>query len=134
MSPAQATLRGAVTALVVALPVAVFNQLLVAAGDIESGSPVTVVFWVLILFGGAAGGWAVIRLAPAAALGHAAAAGVLAYVVVQGIGIVRRVVAGDSLSWPAFPFLALLMATAGMVGGMIARRWNAQAGELGDRG
>lgn len=132
MTPTQATWRGAVTALVVALPVAVFNQLLIAAGDIESGSPVTVLLWLLILFGAAAGGWGVLRLAPQAGLAHAAAAGALAYAVVQGVGIVRRLLADEPLSWLAFPFLALLMATAAMVGGMIARRWNTQAGELGD--
>jgi predicted permease len=132
MTPTQATWRGAVTALVVALPVAVFNQLLIAAGDIESASPVTVLFWLLILFGAAAGGWGVLRLAPDAGLPHAAAAGALAYAVVQGVGIIRRLLADEPLSWLAFPFLALLMATAAMVGGMIARRWNAQAGELGD--
>jgi hypothetical protein len=134
MTPMQATWRGAVTALVVALPVAVFNQLLVAAGDIESASPATALFWLLILFGGAAGGWAVLRLAPGAALAHAAAAGALAYVVVQGVGIVRRLLAGEPLSWWAFPFLALLMASSAMFGGMIARRWNTQAGPLDDAG
>jgi hypothetical protein len=134
MTPMQATWRGAVTALVVALPVAVFNQLLVAAGDIESASPPTALFWLLILFGAAAGGWAVLRLAPGAALANAAAAGALAYVVVQGVGIVRRLLAGEPLSWWAFPFLALLMASSAMFGGMIARRWNTQAGPLDDAG
>lgn len=134
MSPIQATWRGAITTLVVALPVALFNQLLIAAGDIEASSPVTVLFWLLILFGAAAGGWGVLRLAPQAGLAHAAASGAIAYLVVQGVGIVRRLLADEPLSWLAFPFLAMLMATAAMVGGMIARRWNAQNGPLGDDG
>lgn len=124
LSPAQATWRGAVTALVVALPVAVFNQLLVSAGDIEGDSPVVLAFWVLILFGAAAGGWGVLRLCPQAALAHAATAGAIAYVVVQAIGIVSRTIRGESLSWAAFPLLALMMATAAMLGGMFGRRWN----------
>lgn len=124
MSPIRAVWRGAVTALVVALPIAVFNQLLVSAGDVEEGSPVVLLFWLLILFGAAAGGWGVLRLAPDAALSHAAAAGALAYVVVQGIGIVSRLARGEPLSWVAFPLLALMMATAAMLGGMFGRRWN----------
>lgn len=128
MSPTQAVWRGAITALVVALPVAVFNQLLVSSGDVDEGSPVVLLFWLLILFGAAAGGWAVLRLAPDAALSHAAAAGALAYLVVQGIGVVSRLVRDEPLSWLAFPLLALLMATVAMFGGMFGRRWNRDTG------
>jgi hypothetical protein len=124
MSPTQAMWRGAVTALVVALPVAIVNQLLVAAGDINEGSAATLVLWVLILFGATAGGWAVLRLCPAAELWNAAGAGAIAYAVVQGIGIVSRLWRGESLSWIAFPMLALLMATSAMLGGMFGRNWN----------
>lgn len=129
LSPAQAMWRGVVTALVVALPVAVFNQLLVSSEDIDGDSPVVLFFWVLILFGAAAGGWGVLRLCPQAALAHAAAAGAIAYVVVQAIGIVTRTIRGEALSWAAFPLLALMMATAGMLGGMFARRWNSTGTE-----
>lgn len=116
--------RGAITALVVALPVAVLNQLLVSSGDIDGDSPVVLLFWLLILFGAAAGGWGVLRLCPDARLAHAAGSGALAYVVVQTIGIASRSIRGESLSWAAFPLLALLMATAAMLGGMFGRRWN----------
>jgi len=122
LTPGQALWRGTVTALVVALPAGVFNQFLVSSGDVAGGSPWAVFFWVLIMFGGAAGGWAVIRLAPSASLAHAAGAAALAYVVVQSMGIVRRLVTGDSISWVAFPFLAVLMAVCGMLGGMFAGR------------
>lgn len=122
MTPSQGFWRGVATCLVVALPVAVFNQLLVAAGDIEEGSPWVLVFWALILFGSAAGGWAVVRLAPSAGLAVAAGSGATAYVVVQAIGVVRRLAAGEPLSWLAFPLLALMMATTAMLGGMFARR------------
>jgi hypothetical protein len=132
LSPNQAMWRGAVTALVVALPVAVFNQLLVSSGDIEEGSPAALLFWLLILFGAAAGGWGVLRLCPGAALAHAAGAGAIAYAVVQGIGIVSRLLRGEELSWIAFPLLALLMATASMLGGMFGRRWNRQVAGAGD--
>jgi predicted permease len=118
--------RGAVTALVVAVPVAVFNQLLISAGDIESDSPSVLLFWLLILFGGAAGGWGVLRLCPDASMAHAAGAGAIAYVVVQSVGVILRLIDGDDISWVAYPMLLLMMATAGMLGGMFGRRWNRQ--------
>jgi hypothetical protein len=130
----QAVWRGAVTALVVALPAGILNQLLVSSGDLTGGSPFAILFWILILFGGAAGGWAVIRLAPRAPLSAAAAAAGIAYVVVQSIGIVRRVIAGESISWLAYPMLFLLMATCGMLGGMFAGRTERRYGAGGDDG
>ena len=80
-------------------------------------------FWALILLGGAAGGWATIRLSPAASLPYPAGAAALSYLVVQAVGVVLRLIDGDSISWLAYPFLALFMATCGMLGGMFARRW-----------
>jgi hypothetical protein len=129
MTPSQGFWRGTVTALVVALPAGVLNQLLVSSGDIDEASPVAILFWMLILLGGAAGGWTVIRLAPSARLSAAAGAAALAYGIVQLIGIVRRVGAGESISWIAFPFLALLMATCGMLGGLFAARTVRRYGE-----
>lgn len=134
MTPVQAMWRGAVTALVVALPVAVFNQALINSGDIAKDSPAVVLFWVLILFGAAAGGWGVLRLCPEAGLAHAAGAGAIAYVVVQSMGVVFRLYRGERLSWVAFPFLALMMATAAMLGGMFGRRWNRQNAPEGGQG
>ncbi len=131
LSPSEAMWRGAVTALVVALPVAIFNQILVSGGDTDDGSPVTLLLWCLILFGAAAGGWGVLRLCPEAPLSRAAASGAIAYGVVQGIGIVTRLLRGEPLSWIAFPLLALMMATAAMLGAMFGRRWNRTAAESG---
>lgn len=123
MTPPQALWRGVVTALVVALPVAVFNQILVAGGDVDGDSPAVLLFWLLILFGAAAGGWGVIRLCPTAGLPWAAGSGAIAYVVVQTIGVVARTIRGEDISWIAYPLLLLLMATAAMLGGMFGRYW-----------
>ncbi len=127
LSPSQALWRGAVTALVVVLPLAVINNVVVADGQ-EPGSPLVLLLFGLILLGGAAGGWAVVRLSPSARLVHAASASALAYVIAQGLGVVLRLARGDELSWVGYPFLALLMATCGMLGGMFARRWQQQNG------
>ncbi len=128
LEPGQAFWRGVVTTLVVTLPAGILNQLLVDSGEIESNSPIAMLFWVLILLGGAAGGWAVIRLAPTARLAHAAGAAAVAYVATQSVGVVKRLIQGDHISWLAYPFLALLMGTCGMLGGMFARRWLSQNG------
>jgi len=127
LTPQQAFWRGVITTLVVALPVGVFNQVLVDSGDIDEASPATILFVVLILFGGAAGGWAVIRLSRPAPLSYAAGAAALAYVVVQGLGVVKRLIWGpDDFSWFGYLFLASLMAMCGMLGGMFGRRWHDQ--------
>lgn len=127
LTPTQALWRGAVTALVVVLPVAVFNNLLVSDGE-DPASPLVLLLFALILLGGASGGWAVIRLSSTAGLPHAAGASALAYVVAQALGVVLRLLRGDDLNWLGYPLAALLMATCGMLGGMFARRWQGQSG------
>lgn len=128
LDPGQAFWRGVVTTLVVTLPAGILNQLLVDSGEIEASSPLAMIFWLLILLGGGAGGWAVVRLAPRAKLSHAAGAAALAYALTQSFGVVKRLIEGEHISWLAYPFLALLMATCGMLGGAFARRWLSQNG------
>ena len=123
MSPLQALWRGAVTALVVVLPVGVLNQYLVSSEVISRNSPVAILLRLLILLGGASGGWAVIRLSPKAPLPYAAAASAIAYVVVQSIGVILRLISNEPIGWLGYPLLALMMATCGTLGGMYARRW-----------
>lgn len=124
LSPAQAVWRGTVTALVVALPCAVLNEILQAGEDGSDATVAALIFNALILFGAAAGGWATLRLSPEAKLSHAAGSGALAYVIVQGIGVLSRTFRGAEISWIAYPLLLLMMATVAMFGGMFARRWN----------
>lgn len=123
LTPRQALWRGTITALVVVFPVAVLNN--IAVGDGE-GSPLSLLFFALTMLGGAAGGWAVLRLSSTARLTHAAAAGAGAYLIAQGVGVVLQLARGDSPSWLAYPFLALLMACCGVLGGIFAARWQQQ--------
>ncbi len=116
LPPGAAVWRGTLTALVVALPAALLNQFVL------DEPPIAQLLWLLILFGAAAGGWAVVRLSPTARLPHAAAAGALAYLIVQALGTLRRLGAGEPISWIAYPFLAAFMAVVAMLGGMYARR------------
>jgi hypothetical protein len=119
--PVQAMLRGAVSAVLLVLPAGIINQIVVDGDD--GIPPIVFVLWAVILLGGAAGGWATVRLSPQAPLPYAAGAAALAYGIVQGIGVARRLITGGDISWLAYPFLAMLMATCGMLGGMFARRW-----------
>ena len=119
LSPVGAVWRGAVTALLIALPAGVVNQFVVGG---DGTSLVVLLLWIVIMFGAATGGYAVLRLAPSAGLPHAAAAGALAYAAVQLLGVIRRLASGETISWIAYPFLALLMAIMAMFGGMYARR------------
>jgi hypothetical protein len=128
LTPSAAVRQGVLTALTVALPAALLNVLLV---DKEgTNSPWKFALWFVILFGGAAGGFAVLRLSKSAGFVHAASAAFWAYLIVQGIGVVRRLFSGAPISWIAFPFLALLMATCGMLGGALERKWE-QGGAQG---
>ena len=124
LTPTAAVRQGLLAALTVAVPAALLNVLLV---DREgSSSPWKFALWLVIMFGAAAGGFAVLRLSRSAGLVHAAAAGFWTYVIVQGIGVLRRLFAGEPISWLALPFLALLMATCAMLGGAFERRWERQ--------
>ena len=55
LEPLQALWRGIITGLVLVMPAAILNNLLIDDGTIEPGHPATFVFWLLILLGGAAG-------------------------------------------------------------------------------
>jgi hypothetical protein len=47
---------------------------------------------------------------------------------VQGVGIVRRLATGDSLDWLSIVFAALLAASTGAVGGLMADRYRHRPG------
>lgn len=128
MTPPAALWRGMLTALFLFVPAALLN--LAVSSDADAGpSPlVTAVFYVVILLGAGAGGWATIRLSPDAHLWYASASPTLAYLVVQGFGIVRRLLASEQIRWGAYVFHFLLVATCGMLGGMFARRLTSETG------
>lgn len=80
-------------------------------------------FVALYLFLAACSGFAAARLAPDKLLQHGAATAGLAYCIVQGIGVIRHLIVGEAVgSFIGFAYLALLMATCGMLGAMLERR------------
>lgn len=113
----RSILTGAAVTILLALPPALIG--LVRADDELNGSgwvPL-IFFWTLAAF--VVGGFVAARPQPHAPLAHGAVAVLLAYAVVQGIGAVVDV-NDDGVAWLSIPFLALLAASTGMIGGMVA--------------
>jgi putative membrane protein (TIGR04086 family) len=123
----SSVLRGVAVTLVIAVPPAVVVQLM-DDGDDMAASNWTRVAFLVILVGFGAGGWVAARRQPAAPLAHGAAAAFAAWAVVQGVGIVRRLATGDSLDWLSIVFAALLAASTGAVGGLMADRYRHRPG------
>lgn len=123
-APLTALRNGIISGFVIVLPVGILNQWLIDTERIESSSPIVFLFYALIMLGAASAGWATIRLSERASLGYAAVAGAMTYIIVQLLGILRRLLFTDlSVNWFAYPFFASLMAVCGTLGGLFARKW-----------
>jgi hypothetical protein len=115
--------RPALSVSVFLLPLGILQQVLVDGGTIERNGSASLLFVALFLFLAAVCGFGAARLAHHRLLPHGAAAAGLAYVIVQGVGIVRHLIVGEAPVSPVtFAYLALLMATCGMLGAMVERR------------
>ncbi|MFP5254279.1 MAG: hypothetical protein ACLGI8_00330 [Acidimicrobiia bacterium] len=120
MTPAgRALLVGTGVALAVSLPAALVAQ--VAAGVLDDELPDALVVGLALvaLAGGVAGGWVV--GARRASWPAAVAAGALALVAVAALGVLRRVVAGESHGAGTVVGAAGLGALAGGAGWALAR-------------
>lgn len=108
--------RPATSIALALLPIAIIQATLSPRGVING------LLFGLILFLCAAAGYGAARLAPDRPLPHGAAAGALAYGLVQAIGVVLRLARGEDLAPVAYVYLALLCATCGMLGALLGRR------------
>jgi len=115
--------RAAVSVSVFLLPIGILQRVLVDNDTIEAGSAASFAFFAVILVLGAIAGFGAAKLARERPIPNGAAAAALAYLIVQGAGLVRRLVSGGSLPSPfSVVYLALLMATCGMLGAALERR------------
>ncbi len=116
--------RAAVSVSVFLLPIGILQRVLVDNDTIEAGGLGSLAFFAVILLLGAVAGFGAAKLARERPIPNGAAAAALAYLIVQGAGLVRRLI-WDASSLPS-PFsvvyLALLMATCGMLGAALERR------------
>ena len=122
--PLQARLvgLGAGVALAVALPAALAAQLADAISDAEDLPAIAYPLVVVVLLAMGLGGWAVARRSQAAALPNAAVAGLVAISVVQLLGIVRRLVADESVAWGSVPVVVVLAVGLACGGAVLGRR------------
>jgi len=117
----RAVLIGALVAALVVLPAAFLNDAVKPDTDAGEEASAAVFFAFLLIFGGLfLGGFVAGRLQPNTPLVHGAAAAALAYLVLQGAFVLRRVVADEPVSWLGIVFLTLLAASCGMGGGLLA--------------
>ena len=110
---------GAAVTLVIAVPPAVVAQVMADREDAADSNWVLVLFG-LVLLGFLAGGFVAARRELDAPLTHAALAAGLAFVLVQGFGVVRHLISGEDVRWIGIAFTALLAASCGVVGGLVA--------------
>jgi len=116
----RAVAVGTGAALAISVPAAVLAQVLDDAGTVDDDSAWLGVLFGVILLGLGLGGYVAAVRRLDAPLTNGALAALAAYLLVQGVGAVRLLLAGDDVTWLAIPFFALLSASAGMAGGLVA--------------
>lgn len=115
----RAVLFGAVVSLVIAVPPAVLAQIQ-SDRDALEGSNWVLALFAVVLIAFVAGGYAAAKRTRREPLVNGALAAVAAFVVVQGYGVARRLADGDEIRWFGILFAALLAASCGTVGAIVA--------------
>ena len=118
----RAVAVGSGVALAICVPAALLAQVLDESDTVDDNSSWLIVLFGVILIGMGIGGYVAANLRLDAPLTNSAVAALAAYLLVQAIGAVRLLAAGDDVTWAAIPFFALLSASAGMAGGLLADR------------
>jgi hypothetical protein len=115
--------KPAVSISVFLLPIGIIQQVLVDDHKIGKSSAAALLFFAAILFLAAVCGFGSARLVDHDLAQHGAASAGLAYVIVQGVGVIRHLIIDKPLQSPiSFVYLALLTSTCGMLGAMLERR------------
>ena len=115
----RAVLVGAAVSLVIAVPPAVLAQVQ-SDRDALEGSNWVLILFAVVLVAFMAGGYVTAKRTEGEPLTNGAVAALLAYLLVQGYGIVRRLADGDEIRWLGIVFAALLAASCGTVGAIVA--------------
>lgn len=113
----HAVISGALAGLVVLVPAALLAQVVVDDG---SGTGTKLLFFAIVVFGLLSAGFGGARVGHLAPLSSGLLAALLAWAVVQGFGIVRRLAGGDNVSWGAVVFAGMVAATSGVIGAVFA--------------
>lgn len=118
----RAVIAGAGAALALAVPAALVGQIVDSTADGDGNRAVLGLAYLVVLTGLAVGGYVAGGRAPADPMMHGASAALLAFAIVQAVGVVRRLVGDDDISWVAIAFNAVMSACIGTVGGYVAAR------------
>ena len=113
---------GALVALLLAVPTALISQALDSADQLGDESSLPFIFAAVIIVALGIGGATAAARRPDAPMTHGILAALVAYGIVQGLGVIRRLVAGEDISWTALLFTASAAATAGLIGALVASR------------
>jgi putative membrane protein (TIGR04086 family) len=114
---------GALVAMAICVPLAVISQIISDYGN-DGAAGIVALFFFVVLAGLAAGGYVAGSRRPEAPLSHGILAAIVAYVIVQGIGLVVNLARGDDISLVAIVFNAGLASAMGLLGGWLAN-WRA---------
>ncbi len=117
----QAVLQGAVSAMWLVVPAVLANAWL--AGQDDPNVVLALISMFGLLAGFVFGGYSAARVAgPGTPLMHGAASAAVAWAAVQVLSIAIRLFQGDGISPVQIVFTALLAASCGVVGGLLANR------------
>jgi hypothetical protein len=113
---------GALAAGAICLPLAIVAQL-VSGGDDTDQPPIVLVLYIAVLVGFVVGGRVAALRSTESPYSSGAVAALLAFVVIQAVGIVTNAVRGDDIGIANIVFNAMLAYGCGLLGaGMVARR------------
>lgn len=116
----RAVALGAAAAMAVTVPAAVLGER--SADATDEPSNLVFLWFVLVLAGFVLGGFLAARAAPGAPFSNGAVAALLAYALVQGVGVVLVLVRGERLRLAQLAFNALVAYASGLLGGLLASR------------
>ena len=119
----SAVLVGAGLALAIAFPAALVAQIVDTLADDESTPGWVYLLVLVVMVGLVIGGFAAGRRQPDRAGTAGALAGLLAILVVQIVGIIRRVVIDAGVAWGTIPFTTGLGVVFAYLGGAAGSRW-----------
>jgi putative membrane protein (TIGR04086 family) len=119
---------GVWVAVAVALPAVLIAQIADAVTSGEDPPVIVYPLFVVTLAGLGLGGFVAASKRPDAPLRHGILAALVAFAVMQGIGVVRNLVAGNDIAVVPIAFNATISALLGLVGGLVADRRSATRG------
>ena len=118
-----ALLAGIVTAVIISVPAALIGQAIDDPSTSDNPSAAALILVAVVLVGlGAGATVAAVRQEVGAPLVHGIVTALVTFVLVQGIGVIRHLIANEDVLWSRVLSSALLSMVAGTIGGLIGAR------------